>query len=364
MRHVGAAVLFLVASWIASTQADALPVFAHRYGLTCGTCHSTVPHLSAFGNAFLRAGFRPPPGFERQPDVFPVAMKINLQYSSFPDPNGLPKAIVDEVELLSSGPLARHYAYRMEQYIVDGGEPGLTRDAWLAYASRPAFGDTAPSLRFTAGQFTLPLPVDPETQRETINHYLIYDQQVGNNPFDFFNDGIGVDAAYGRQVNGSEVELLVLKGHDPLSGLPTSGASTMTYAQTTASGATFSLYALRGMRSFGSVTDEFYRESAGLTFVAGKLQTDLVAQRGGDGAADFAATPASSGGGFAQARWAFSPAVTALARYDFTSDTFVGAQHSLTATLVVRVQRNSKVTIEDVSASGHQTFNAAYLFAY
>ena len=40
--------------------ARALPVFAHRYGFTCQQCHTTVPHLNAFGAYFLRHGFRLP----------------------------------------------------------------------------------------------------------------------------------------------------------------------------------------------------------------------------------------------------------------------------------------------------------------
>src|SRR5271166_3674523 len=144
-------------------------------------------------------------------DVFPIALKVNLQYSSEPDPNGLPKAIVDEVELLASGPVTPHVSYRLEQYMVDGGEPGLTRDAWLEFLSRPAFGDTGSALRVTAGQFTLPLPVDPETQRETINHYQIFDQKVGDDPFDCFNDGMGIDIAYGRETDGTVVHLMALK---------------------------------------------------------------------------------------------------------------------------------------------------------
>src|SRR5215470_10425430 len=114
---------------LAPSPVLALPVFAHRYGLSCEACHTTVPHLNAFGAEFMRAGYRLPPNMERHP-AFPVALKVNLEYSSQPDPNGLPKFIVDEVELLAGGALTKHVSYRLEQYLVDGGEPGLTRDAF------------------------------------------------------------------------------------------------------------------------------------------------------------------------------------------------------------------------------------------
>ncbi|HEV2878622.1 MAG TPA: hypothetical protein VGW96_03480, partial [Candidatus Eremiobacteraceae bacterium] len=45
------------------SEAQAIPVFAHRYGLSCQVCHTTVPHLTTFGEEFGRAGFRLPPSF-------------------------------------------------------------------------------------------------------------------------------------------------------------------------------------------------------------------------------------------------------------------------------------------------------------
>ena len=113
--------VFLVS--LCPAVAQALPVFAHRYGLSCEACHTTVPHLNPFGSAFLRAGFRLPSTFTAS-SVFPVALKVNLQYSSEPEPSGLPKAIVDEIELLAGEALTHHWSYRLEQYIVDGGVPG------------------------------------------------------------------------------------------------------------------------------------------------------------------------------------------------------------------------------------------------
>jgi len=365
MKTIRLAMLICGTALLYPARAFALPVFAHRYGLTCQACHTTVPHLNPFGEAFLHDGFRPPPGLPLRPDVFPVALKVNLQYSSLPDPDGLPKAIVDEIELLAAGPVTHHVSYRLEQYVVDGGEPGLTRDAWLQFTSRPAFGDTGSALRVTGGQFTLPLPVDPETQRETINHYQIFDQKVGDDPFDFFNDGIGIDAAYGRESNGTIVHLMALKGHDPQSGLPTSGVDSGAYVQTGGTTTDFSAYYHGGTRRFGSVLDVFNRQGLGANVYLGKAEADLLVQQGFDSAATASAIAARSSGGFAQLRWSFSPALTALSRYDTTYGPFVGLQQSLTTTMVVRVQRNAKVTVEDVFAGhGQQTLNAAFLFAY
>src|SRR5437016_3519454 len=42
------------------SPARALPAFARRFNLACGACHSAVPRLNAFGQAFHENGFKPP----------------------------------------------------------------------------------------------------------------------------------------------------------------------------------------------------------------------------------------------------------------------------------------------------------------
>src|ERR1051325_4872545 len=41
-------------------SARALPAFARRFNLACGACHTAVPRLNAFGEAFHENGFKPP----------------------------------------------------------------------------------------------------------------------------------------------------------------------------------------------------------------------------------------------------------------------------------------------------------------
>src|SRR6266403_387293 len=52
--------LVAVALLSMSTSAHALPAFARRFNLACGACHSAVPRLNAFGEAFHENGFKPP----------------------------------------------------------------------------------------------------------------------------------------------------------------------------------------------------------------------------------------------------------------------------------------------------------------
>ncbi|MHB8462883.1 MAG: hypothetical protein ACYDA1_09565, partial [Vulcanimicrobiaceae bacterium] len=124
--------LLLILVGLCHGRASALPVFAHRYGLSCQACHTIIPQLNTFGERFRAFGFELP-GARGD---FPIAIKTNLAYSSAADPSGLPKAIVDEVEILSGGTLGNNTSYWLEQYVLDGGLSGQPRDMWIEIAGK------------------------------------------------------------------------------------------------------------------------------------------------------------------------------------------------------------------------------------
>ncbi len=326
-------------------RAQALPVFAHRFGLTCQACHTTVPHLNEFGEAFARNGFRLPRAGR---DIVPVAVKVNLAYTSDADPSGLPKAIVDEVEILTGGAIGSHVNYFLEQYAVDGGVPGLPRDMWAQY-------NASNGNHVRAGEFTLPLPVDPETERDTESHYLVYDQTVGDNPFNFFDPRIGVDL-YHENAEGDGLHLAALSSYDRQSGNPVSGIDLM--ASAAKSFGDFTLYAYRyqGQRQLRGTHDAFYRQALGAQQRIGKFNLAAVAQGGKD-------TDADSSGGFAEAHYTFSPSLMAVARYDRIWDSLSDGRHQTVFSLVTRSARNMRFTIED-QITDHHTLNLGLLFAY
>lgn len=326
-------------------QAGAVPVFAHRYGLECQACHTTVPHLNAFGDAFARNGFRLPRAGRQ---ALPVAVKVNLAYSSDASSDGLPRTVVDEVELLTGGAIGPHVNYFLEQYAIDGGVPGLPRDAWLQYN-----GSSGDHLR--AGQFTLPLPVDPETQRDTLAHYLVYDQRVGENPFTFFDPRIGLEM-YHANDRGDGVHLAALAAHDRRSGDPSSGVDLMAYGTRTFGDFTLYAYRYQGQRQLGDMHDAFFRQALGARQRIGKFDLVAVAQRGKD-------TDADSSGGFAEAHYVFSSGLMAVARYDRAWDSLTGLQHQTVMSLVTRPARNMRFTVED-QITDHHTLNLGLLFAY
>ena len=56
------AVFFVITSYVAENEANALPPFARKYKTSCSMCHSIYPKLNAFGQAFKRNGYIWPGG--------------------------------------------------------------------------------------------------------------------------------------------------------------------------------------------------------------------------------------------------------------------------------------------------------------
>lgn len=341
-----AAVLFFT-----GRPASALPVFAHRYGLTCQACHTTIPHLNAFGENFREYGFKLPGAR----GTFPVAVKVNLAYTSDKDPGGLPKAVVDEVELLSGGTIGNNTSYWIEQYAVDGGRPGLTRDAWLQFNTESA--------HLKLGQFSLPLPVDVESERATAAHYALYDQTVGANTFSFFDPRIGVDASYVNEDAKFEAHLAVLHAYDRQTATPRSGLDVMTSLAKTAGTFTVQTYRYQGQRNF-TVADRFWRQGYAASYARDKVTLTGVVQTGNDSSADGAGAPARSSGGFIEAGFAFTPAFQTVARYEGTFDQIAGMQRQFVLSAIARPRRNMRFTVEGAQSGSHQTLTTALLFAY
>jgi hypothetical protein len=351
-------------------RAGALPIFAHDYGVPCQKCHTAIPSLNNFGKAFLDNGFHIP-GAGAPAPVFPIAAKVNLQYTSAPDP-GLPRAVVDEIELLTAGTVGSRGNYFAEQYLIDGGVHGNLRDAWFNERLTSPGSGVAFDLR--AGQFTLPVPVDPESFRETAEHYAVFDQTVGANPFNFFDPKAGITAHVGSS-RGPSFEFSALQGHDVQSGLPTAGIDLMQTIHELLGPFDLSVYRYSGRRNvapevsgsgFVADDDRFTRTGIGLRFAAGRWTSESVLQQNTDTNFDGLGTALHSSGGFTQLRYAITAKLFGLVRYDGTNDDR-RLFRSTTALLGYRLSHNSRITIEDVIAhdpATTHTLNTQFTIAY
>ena len=214
-----AAVVAFAALAAAVQRADAIPAFSMQTGLQCDACHTAMRATNDLGETYVRNDYRLPNlGIGGKPVV---ALRGQLAYTGEPDPSGLPKATVDEVEAFVAARVNREISVAGQFYITDGGRPGSTREAWVQYSSPGAFAG-AP-VRATLGAITLPLPVDPETFRQTNQHYAVFDQTVGANPFALIDPRNAASLAFGSPVRGPSATLVAVQGHDPHSGPAANG---------------------------------------------------------------------------------------------------------------------------------------------
>jgi hypothetical protein len=359
IRSVAGAVLALAALG-PPTPAGAIPVFARQYGVTCRKCHSVIPRLNEFGAAFLDSGDRIPG--VRPGATLPFSAKLNTigsseNQGSGPEGAGLPREIVDEVEAFVAGGIGGRASYFAEQYVVDGGLPGQTRDAWVTDRLNP--WEARIPLCAQAGSFSLPLPVDPETFRESYAGYTLFEQTAGSNPFNFFDPKIGVRVSAGNALRGTSVQLVAAQGHDRQSGLPATGTDLMALGQQTLGPLTLSLYRYTGTRPVANLPDRFERTGLGVVFNDWKRWTsETVLQTGWDSNCGAAAGGGcASSGGFTQVRYAFNRRLFALGRYEGTSDsTGAFTRDGLLLAGYAPVE-NARVTIEDVIRHAPATTN-------
>jgi len=365
---------------LTSGRAEAIPVFAHRYNLTCQACHTIVPHLTRFGETFLANGYRLP-GIKPKP-AFPIAVRIEADYASAgaADPDDikgpLPKTIVNEVEFLMGGSVGSRGSYWLEPYLIDGGFPGVVRDAWYAQRLTPD-GARLP-LVVRVGQFTLPLPLDPETFRETTQPYAIWSQNAGGNPFTFFDTKQGAEIELGNPGRQVGATLSFLKGFDEQSGLQTTGTDTFATLERDLGDLRLTAYRYDGSRSlegpafngfqyFTNIGDRFWRNGFGLAVTNKRTEVDAVYQIGNDTAADVYHDALVTSGGFLQVRQTLGNRAFAIARWDATNGpTFA---RTITGGVGYRLTSNSRLTLFE---SGERDFNgnllhiisSSLLFAY
>jgi hypothetical protein len=361
-------------------RADAIPVFAHRYNLTCQACHTVVPHLNHFGETFLANGYRIP-GIKPKA-AFPVAVRVELDYASAgaADPDDikgpLPKTIVNEVEFLMGGSVGSHGSYWVEPYAIDGGFPGLVRDAW--YAERLTKDGARIPVVFRVGQFTLPLPLDPETFRETTQPYAIWSQSAGNNPFTFFEPKLGGEFEIGNPARSIGATVSFLKGADEQSGLHTQGTDTMATLERDFGDFRLTAYRYDGTRPiegfgfnssqyFADIGDRFWRNGFGIGWDHKRTEVDAVYQIGNDSAADVYRDALVTSGGFLQVRQSLGNRAFAIARWDATNGpTFA---RTITGGVGYGLTRNTRLTVFETAERDYlgnllHVYSSSLLFAY
>ncbi|HVN70067.1 MAG TPA: hypothetical protein VMU38_10525 [Candidatus Binatia bacterium] len=165
------AVAVLALFFIALTQAPAraIPIFAQRYHLRCGQCHSVLPELNAFGNYFRSHGYRLPLP-EHGTTIF--AIRYQLEYDEHPAPDT--REFTPGGILLGSGNIGQITAYLHYNFGAGGG-PAAT---YLVFAA--AYNAHTQTL-YRGGLFELPLAQSPGQRLDDLEQYGYYGAHVGLN---------------------------------------------------------------------------------------------------------------------------------------------------------------------------------------
>ncbi len=334
--------VFLLLLLSLAAPAQATPEFARRAMLSCNACHTVGTKLTEFGAAFAATAYRVPRLTKAGNE--PVAIRGQSVYSSEPDPTGLPKTILDEVDVLSAGPLGKHFNYDVEQYVLDGGNVGNTRETWVEYQTSQRH---AIPLTLRVGLQVLPIPVDPERFRETNAHYALYDQAIGDNPFSFFDAHNAINLGIGHEIGGVHVNLLAVAPHDYMEAL--------SYANSRGS---LEAYRYDGSRIAAGVTNRFWRQGYGVAMYRGRFALTGVLQSGFDRNAAGDGVAVNSSGGFLQGRMQLGAHSTVIARYDGVNDSNGGFSRSFTIGAATLFARAFRIEIEDQIFHAPETHNA------
>ncbi len=158
---------FLVA--LTSKPASAIPIFAQRYHMKCGQCHSVLPELNAFGNYFRNHGYRLPLP-EHGTTVF--AIRYQLEYDEHPaagsrefQPGGIVLGSANFGDITTF----LHYS------LGAAGGPSAT---YLFFAAE--YNKHTQTL-YRGGLFELPLAQSPGERLDDLTQYGYYGAHVGLN---------------------------------------------------------------------------------------------------------------------------------------------------------------------------------------
>lgn len=227
MSPIRAVLILVLAAFFAAPTAQAMPVFARQYELSCSTCHAAFPRLSAFGEAFRdqmnlrmpdwRTKMALPSGDEELalPKAVPLAVRMQAfaqsrsgeELDPATGPTGNRAAFDFQapylIKLLSSAPLSDHITYYFYGIFAEKGANGetLIEDAWFRHDD--AFGT---KVAVQLGQFQLSDLMFPRETRMTFQDFMVY--RMAGITYDrgvLFSRGLGpVDAALGL-VNGNGI---------------------------------------------------------------------------------------------------------------------------------------------------------------
>jgi hypothetical protein len=363
-RKAAAAVAFAALTFGASmlstaAPAVAVPIFAERYGFSCSACHTAVPELNAFGNAFRRAGFNLP-NAPRHRD-FPLALRFSENYTKdlLPSQTRRFNAMAILISTANFG-ADRSYSYFARYLFGTQGAAGSLYFAWAQHVN-PVTG-----VFERVGLFNLPLIANATQRLDTISPQSVYTYTVGHSSANLATPRLGV--LFGQRNNSLDAEIAISEDeyHGAAYGAPTPPSDlAQAFAVPEVFGsALFTLPAgfkagvlgLSGSRAFQSRSsasrfyDSYQREGVQASWTHG--QFDLAAQQlwGNDDNADGFGHASASSGGFVTLKYRPSQHSYVGVRYDAVANPFISRDYDVYAVFAPTI--HSRFVIEHLTPIG------------
>lgn len=336
----------------ACARAEAIPIFAQRYALSCATCHTALPELNDFGNAFRDRGYRLPPAVPRHGTTL-AAIRYNTEYERDPAPGSRrfsPSAsIVADPDI---GKINTYLHYNL-------GADGAPAAAYLGFLS--TYDDRTQTL-YRAGLYELPLTQSPGQRLDSISNYGFFGTSVGQNDLDLNAPRLGLEAE--RVVGVARLAATFALGE--FKGAAYGGKPVFTGATTVAARPEIGLFVRLPARRAGVVLnaqvidgsrritlpgraafdDRYDRLGYGAQWRALHQRLELTAQQwlGYDADTDGAGGSLGSSGGYARIKYFVTPHAFAAVRYDAAANPFPA--RTLATYAGALVGRHARVVLE------------------
>ena len=308
---------------VVGARAEAMPVFAQRYQLTCKACHTVLPELNDFGNDFRNRGYRLPPNVPRHGTTI-AALRYNVEWER--DPAAGARRFTPSAAILGDADVGAVNAY-LHYTLGSSGAPSSFFLGFLSYHN-----DATKSL-YRAGLFELPLTHSPGQRLDSVSGDGYEGLSVGHNDLALNAPRLGIEEerTTGSTRLAGEISFGEFKGA-AYGGAPISTGTTPINAAPEVAlfgkGPLFRNFDLNGAVIEGSrritlpgrmpVDDGYRRFNAGVHTTFFNKRLDLEAQQwiGRDDNADALGDPTNSSGGWARLKYFVTPHLFVATRYD------------------------------------------------
>ena len=342
--------------------AQAIPLFAQRYRLECGSCHSVLPELNAFGVSFREHGYRLP---LPKHGTTGVALRYQMEYEQRPaagsrrfSPGGV---------LLSNADIGAISAFVHYNLGAGGGPSAL----FLGYLA--TYNEHTKSL-YRLGLIELPLAQSPAQRLDDLAPYGYYGTHVGLNDLPLSSPRWG--AQLERTMGSLRADFIADLGE--YQGAAYGGKPIATGEKTSAETPELGLFlrvpiapgfevgaeTIGGSRSIAPagrnrLTDRYQRSGVLSRLRFHKLDFQAEQWWGSDADSDGFGTRTASSGGYARLKYYPTPHFYLGVRYDATASPFVTRDFVYYAAFAVTP--HARLLFQQVHPIGGGTFFGAAL---